>query len=262
MRRRLPNLVIAVFLALLAHGATATAEDGGRHKMRSELVMPEGSGPFPAVLILHTSSGVSPSNFDYAKQLAQKGYASLIPYYFEANYIQQASRGSALNERAEDVLADLQAALKLLKGDPRIDKDRIGAVGFSMGGYWSLVLAAKGDVQAGVSYYGVLSGFGLNKGSARYQFRDVFDEHSSPVLILHGEMDTTQPVAGAHRLSALLGRKNSTFEKYIYPSAGHNFEIYRNDAAADAWNRTLAFFEKYLSRQRPPEEARRSPQLR
>lgn len=262
MPKSTQNLFMAFLLVLVPLCTSAAAGLGVKNNMRSELLMPKGNGPFPAVLILHTSGGVTPANFDYAKRLAEKGYASLIPYYFDANDIRSASRGTALNEHAEEVLADLLTALDYLKSNPRIDKDRLAAVGFSMGGYWALLLAAKGQVQAGVSYYGVLSGFGLNKGSARYQFQDVFDENSSPVLILHGEMDTTQPVAGAHRLSALLERKQVAFEKYIYPYVGHRFEIYHNAAAADSWNKTLEFFDKYLSTKRPPPELQPSSEVR
>ncbi|MGA2333333.1 MAG: dienelactone hydrolase family protein [Syntrophales bacterium] len=231
---------------------------GIEKNMKADFILPDGNGPFPAVIILHTSGGIFGAESSYGEELAKKGYASLIPRYFEAHGISYGSRGYALTDHAEEILADLLDALEYLKKNPKIDKDELGAVGFSMGGYWAMVLAAQGKVQAGVSYYGVLSGVGKNRSKMRYKFEDIFDEKSSPVLILHGAKDMTQPFAGADRLSDLLDQKKVPYEKHIYPDAGHEYDRvrgYNYSVMQDSWNRTLNFFDKYLLKKQP--EARK-----
>ena len=249
-------LCLAFSSSLVDAAERVTIKDMGVQKnMKAEFTLPDGNGPFPAVIVLHTSGGASGAESDYSERLAKIGYASLIPHYFEAHGISHSNRESALTGHAEEILADLSAALEWLKKNPRIDKDKIGAVGFSMGGYWAMVLAAQGKVQAGVSYYGVLSGVGGNREKMRYKFREIFNEKSSPVLILHGSYDTTQKVDGANRLSDILDEKKVPYEKKIYPYAGHEFERFRGykpDAAQDSWERTVHFLEKYLLRNDHP----------
>lgn len=221
---------------------------GVKKNMKADFIMPDGNGPFPAVIILHTSGGISGAELDYGKELAKKGYASLIPHYVEARGGVYPYLLASHTDEAEETLADLLDGLDYLKRNPKIDKDRLGAVGFSMGGYWAMVLAAQAKVQAGVSYYGVLP-VAWKNSNIRYKFEDIFNEKSSPVLILHGSNDMTQRVAGAEKLADLLDQKKVPYEKHIYPYAGHEFERvrgYNYSAAQDSWNRTLNFFEKYL----------------
>lgn len=250
MQKNVFIILITSFCTFLFSCTTTITGLGIKNNLKAEFNIPNGNGPFPAVVVLHPSNGVTDANLDYARMLTGKGYASIVPHYFEAHKINEASRGTALTTHAEEILADLVDVLENLKTNPKIDKNKLGAVGFSMGGYWAMVLAAKGYVQAGVSYYGVLSGVG-NPNNMKYKFADIFNARSSPVLILHGENDTTQPVIGAHRLSAILERKNLPYEKQIYPYAGHHFDSGKDQYSAmavDSWNRTLVFFDKYLQK--------------
>jgi len=96
---------------------------------------------------------------------------------------------------AGPIYADLVDAVTVLQHTGGVNGAKIGAVGFSNGGYFALWLAATSKVQARVSYYGALSGAGTDKSLAR--FAQVFTASSSPVLILHGTADDTVPVAAA-----------------------------------------------------------------
>ena len=250
IRKNIFRAAIACFCVCLFSCTTPVTGLGVKDTPTTELIMPDGGGPFPAVLILHASSGVISADLDYAKMLARNGYACFISHYFEARNINYSSRGEAVSIHAEAILRDLVDTLENLKKNPKVDKDKLGAVGFSMGGYWAMVLAAKGYVQAGVSNYGVLTAIG-QRNPLRYEFGDIFNEKSSPVLILHGANDTTQPVAGAHRLSAILEQKYLAYEKHIYPSAGHSFdrgEYQNSTVASDSRDRTLEFLDKYVKK--------------
>ena len=68
-------------------------------------------------------------------------------------------------------------------------------------------------------------------------------------LILHGEKDSFVSVAQAHELERLLQQQHAPYEIKIYPGQEHGFLGPDGDPAAakDAWDRTLAFFGKYLA---------------
>ena len=221
---------------------------GATKRVHAELIMPDGKGPFPGVLILHTAGGVKKYDIAYAEELAKKGYACLVPYYFDAYSISNDTWGWATTVYAQRILADFSAEIQYLKDQPKINKEKIGAVGFSMGGYWALILAGMKKIQAGVSYYGGLHSESINP-ETRYHFKDIFTKHSSPVLILHGEDDMTVNVKYARQLADMLKKNFCVYELHTYPNTGHNFgrgKSLRTLAASDSWSRTLAFLKKYL----------------
>jgi dienelactone hydrolase len=135
-----------------------------------------------------------------------------------------------------------------LKKSPKVAGKPLGAIGFSNVDYFALWLAAKGDVQAGVSYYGALSGAGTDKSLSR--FRQTFNASSSPVLILHGSNDSTVPADKAMELAEFLKISQSPQELHIYPGAEHRFDRDNgsaNDAAASSTGEnTRAFFKTQL----------------
>lgn len=219
---------------------------GVKHKMRAILITPESDGPHPGILLLHTSGGLSQEDIDFGQRLAQQGYVVLVPAFLEAYGITARTRYSAFTTDAEAIFADFGAALDMLRQNPQVAGSKLGALGFSNGGYFAMWLAATGKVQAGVSYYGALSGAGTDKALDR--FRAVFNRKSSPVLILHGMADQTVPVAAAQRLGDIVAAAGSSYEIHLYDGAGHRFdrEPGLESTAEDAWQRTLAFLASNL----------------
>lgn len=221
---------------------------GVKKNMQADFILPDGEGPFPGVLVLHTSGGVQQGDIQFARELAKQGYACLVPYYFDAHGITAKTRPLATTKYAEEIFSDLVDALRYLKKNQKVNKDKLSAVGFSMGGYWALILAAKGSVLAGVSYYGALSGGG--KGlDLKYRFEDIFTKDSSPVLILHGDNDTVVPVILANQLSAILNATKTLYEMKIYSGVGHRYDRQGSldeNAANDSWDSTLVFLKKHL----------------
>jgi carboxymethylenebutenolidase len=219
---------------------------GAKQAMEATLYKPAGAGPFPAVLILHTSSGLRPPDHAYASKLADEGYICLVPDFFKAYGLSQGNRQRTFTTHAQSIHADFIAAIDMLKKMQGVQADRIGAVGFSNGGYWALLLAANGHIQAGVSYYGAVTGAGTDKSLRAFQ--TAFTDKSSPVLVLHGARDTTVDPQYAEFLVSILKRANVPHEFRLYPSAEHSFERGNLDseAAADAWGRTLRFLNATL----------------
>lgn len=221
---------------------------GVKHEMKAQLFVPDGPGPFPGVLVLHTSGGLQPADTAFAEHLAQEGYVAMVPAFLDAYGITARTRRQSFTTDAEAIYADLAASVETLRHEPKVAGGKVGAVGFSNGGYFAMWLAATGKIDAGVSYYGAISGAGTDRPLAR--FRDAFGKGSAPVLIMHGTADDTVPVQVARHLANILTAKQCVYELQIYPGAGHRFERANNAAdtaaAADSWQRTVAFLGKYL----------------
>lgn len=238
--------------ALWLVAGLATAADpvqvkvGVGQKMEATLYRPAGTGPAPAVLVLHTSGGLRPSDHAYAERLAAEGYVCLVPDFFRAYGLSESNRQQTFTTYAQSIYADFVSAIGTLKKTGGVQADRIGAIGFSNGGYWALLLAARGDVQAGVSYYGAVTGAGTDRTLSA--LRNAFTSKSSPVLVLHGARDATVLPRYAEDLKSILTDAKAPYEFQMYESAGHSYERgnFDAEAAADSWKRTLHFLNATL----------------
>lgn len=245
------SALAALVLAAPTFAETQTLTIGVKRHMEATLFAPDGPGPYPGVLILHTSGGLKSADLDYAKRLTEQGYVTLVPAFMEAYGITAMSRVQTFTSDAENVYGDLANGADVLRAHPKVAGGKIAAIGFSNGGYFAMWLAGSSKIDAGISYYGALSGAGSDKTLSR--FRSVFNEKSSPILILHGTSDRTVPVASAERLADIAQEAGSPFAIQLYKNADHQFERdLRNDAmraaAEDAWGRTLAFLQARLGR--------------
>jgi carboxymethylenebutenolidase len=220
---------------------------GARQAMEATLYKPAGAGPFPAVLVLHTSGGLRPADHAYASKLADEGYVALVPDFFTPYGLSEGNRQQTFTTHAQAIYADFVAAIGMLKKMREVQADRIGAVGFSNGGYWALLLAARGEIQAGVSYYGAVNGAGTD--NSLEAFRSAFTANSSPVLVLHGAMDSVVAPRHAETLKSVLMNVKAPHEFHMYGAAGHSYDRGKqpdNSATAESWKRTLGFFDAKL----------------
>jgi len=169
-----------------------------------------------------------------ATLLAQRGFAVFVPHYFERT----GTHGVADKQTAVRYFPlwgkTIWDAISHLQELPRVDPQNIGLVGFSLGAYLALSVAAVDSrVKAVVEFFG-----GFPKEMK------LFMRRLCPTLILHGENDATVPVSEAYHLQELLEKESIPHEVQIYPGVGHGFtgEIWE-----DAGRRTLAFLQKYLA---------------
>lgn len=227
---------------------TAQLMVGASGKMQATMLAPDGAGPYPGILLLHTSGGLEQADLAYAQRLVGENYVVLVPAFMMAYGLNARSRQETFTSDANPIFADFLAALDTLRRNPKVAGSKLGAIGFSNGGYFAAWLAGAGKVDAAVGYYGAYSGAGSDKSLNR--FRSTFTKGSAPLLILHGSEDETVPVGAAKHLASIVVAAGSPSELHIYDGAGHQFERDssppNNAAAADAWTRTLAFFAKYL----------------
>jgi carboxymethylenebutenolidase len=225
---------------------TQTLSVGVRKNMEATLYTPNGPGPFPQIMVLHTSGGISSFDQGYCGNLAKEGYICIVPAFLRAHGITNETRYMTFTKDRQAILDDFrQIGREVLSQHPKAKPGSIGVIGFSNGGYFAALMAGAGRIRAGVSYYGTFTG--ANSDPQLKRMTAVFKASSSPLLILAGENDTTIGTEVPRKLDAIAKAAGAPCELKMYPATGHDFErsgttgSQNAASAADAWQRTLAF---------------------
>ena len=164
--------------------------------------------------------------------LAEQGFAVYVLHYFDRTETQSADKATILRN-FPIWMKTLWDAVSFVEKQPAVDRERIALFGFSLGAYLSLANASIDNrVQAVVEFFGGLP-----------REMKLFMRRLCPVLILHGETDSTIPVSEAYNLQRLLQEKGIPYEIKIYPGTGHGFD---SDVWRDARSRALEFLQRYL----------------
>ena len=171
---------------------------------------------------------------DPANMLATQGFAVYVLHYFDRTGTTEVVDKQTAMRHFPLWGKTVWDAISHVEGQEIVDRNHIGLLGFSLGAYLALSVAAvDARVQAVVEFFG-----GLPKEMKFFMRR------LCPVLILHGDADSTVPVDEAHHLQEVLEKKNIPYELQIYPGVGHTFT---GETWQDARRRTLAFLQKYLT---------------
>lgn len=137
--------------------------EGGGVTLAASLTIPEGDGPFPAVLLV-TGSGPQDRNETIyghkpfavlADHLARRGVAVLRADDRGVG----GSTGSTMNSTTADFAVDALAGVRLLRGRPEIDPQRVGIIGHSEGGLVAPMAAAEAPGE--VAFVVLLAGPGV-----------------------------------------------------------------------------------------------------
>jgi len=198
--------------------------------------------------------GVNRHIEDVCRRLAAEGWLAVAPHLFHRSgdpvfaYDDKGSFAEAGKLTAEGVLDDLDAAFARIDASG-IPPDATGIVGFCMGGSLALVATAERTVGAGVTFYGG----GVRKG--RFGFPPLAEEAAlleAPWLGLFGDLDGSIPPDEVEELRAAAASSGQPTEVVRYPEAGHAFHnderpSYHAASAADAWQRTLDWFDRHLT---------------
>ena len=208
------------------------------------LTRPDDERQHPALVVIQEWWGLVPHIKDVAGRFAREGFIALAPDLYHGQVTQEPdeARKLAMGLDRNRAVAEIAAAAQYLKAMEQVSPNKIGVVGWCMGGGLALSTAASSpDVGAVVAFYG--------------RPLDVGDtaKLTAPVLGLYGELDQSIPVDAVHAFERELKAYNITHEIHIYPGAQHAFfnetrpHIYHAEAAKDAWQKTLAWFRKYLA---------------
>ena len=221
--------------------------------MRLYVSVPSEAGPFPAVVVIQHQGGVDDFVEEMTQRVASAGYAAVAPDLYHRDGPDCKDDGPTRRARPLDVnvIKDVNATVDFLRGHRSVDAERLGIVGFCMGGRVAYLMAAVNPhFKAAVDYYGGNIMVPWGEGPAPI---DRTAEIYCPLLGLFGEDDANPSPADMRKLDAELTRHGKVHEFHSYPGAGHAFmnrrgERYRADADRDSWPKTLAFFAKHLTR--------------
>lgn len=207
-----------------------------------------GEGAGPGVVVIHEWSGLVPHIRDVCDRLAAEGFTALAPDLLDGRPIadeddEDEKARTALGPEA--VARDLSGAVDFLAGHRAVRGSGVGVVGFGMGGGLALWLASlrPGDVRAVVPFYGAMPWA---------ESQPDWDRVKAPVEGHYGEEDGWATPESARSLERELESRGTEVRLFLYPGAGHGFfddsrpEAYAEDAARQAWVRTLEFLRAKL----------------
>jgi carboxymethylenebutenolidase len=266
----LATLLGLALTAAQAHAApckVATVVDGvfsGGKLVRVERFEPKGTGPWPAVVLLHGLDGLPDRGGVYrgvARRLAARGYVVLLVRYFDRTGTKKGDLPDLLKrfracldethrggKRWQEVRATFAAWLATVadvlahaRKLSRVDPNRVGLVGFSMGGFLATASAMRLELRIAC----VVELFGGLPAELAAGLK-----HMPPTLILHGDRDDVVPLKHARALHDHLVERCLPVEGKVYDNTGHGFR--RPDggvqifAALDAERRATCFLATHL----------------
>jgi dienelactone hydrolase len=261
--RRLAGAALLGLPTLVGPGALTSAASGeevvtfpgaaGGRDIRGFLATPDGRGPFPGVLLLHSCLGLPANRRAIESEIAAWGYVALFVDDFSSRGLRETCAVDF-----PDGLSDAYGALTFLSGLPAVDPSRIAAVGFSQGADTALTIAASGQdsrvpIPPGLAFKAAAAFYPpcANQSGARLRM---------PTLILVGAEDAVTPAADCERLAK---SQPGDVDFVVLPNAGHGFDLpefrggrrvlgmwlsYDPDAAKRSWAELRRFLAKRLAR--------------
>jgi dienelactone hydrolase len=249
--------ILALFIALglaLAAGAAARAANllvvpatATTPPIPVYVVRPPGTGPFPAVLLLHGCGGFDGYLAVGADRLAAKGYVGVALDTLAPHGMTTACDGPSDGDEA----GSARATLAWLRKQPYVMPDRLGVIGFSMGADATLAL---------IDTPGSPVPPGLRAAAIYYPSCDNRDGLINvPLAIFDGDADKVTPVANCTSMAHAAAASGKPVTITTYPGATHGFDVpgpdrmffgqpirYDPAASADAARQVLALLQKYV----------------
>src|SRR3984893_1113949 len=240
--------MFAILLAVTAFAADSktVSDKSGDETVQGLIFTPAGKGPFPALIVIHEYWGLNDWVKEQAAKLAGEGYVALAIDLYRGKVATTPDMAHELMRGVPEDRAkrDLHAAFEFLQTQPNVKKDRIGSIGWCMGGGYSLDVALQEPtLAADVINYGHLA-----------TDPESLKKINAPILGLFGGQDQGIPPDDVRKFEAAMKQQGKKIDVKIYDDAGHAFENpnnktgYRPDDAADAWKRTVSFLAENLKK--------------
>lgn len=195
----------------------------------------------PGIIVLQEWWGLVPHIEDVARRFAGQGYIALAPDLYHGKKTVEEAEAQHLMEGLDWSLAtkEISEAVRYLRA--KEGATRVGVVGFCMGGALTIISAC----QPGIDAYAAFYGFPPKDAAST-------DAITAPGIIFFGEQEEFFSVPDARAFEEKQLACGREAEVVVYPGAGHAFfnnerpEVYRVNAANDAWCRTLDLFGRVL----------------
>jgi carboxymethylenebutenolidase len=223
-------------------------------ELNAAIAVPEGNGPWPAVVMVHEVFGIDENMRAQMLRLASAGYVVIMPDLYSRGGIRKCLTATfrSLASGFGQAFEDIEAAKKLVLAR-KDTTGKVGVIGFCMGGGFALLLANDG-YQASVSNYGMLP-----------KNMDEALAGACPILGNYGAKDK-QLAKAKVQLDESLTKLGVEHDIKMFDEAGHAFMNPKQgggpvfgtllrvtgakpnqEAAKEAWVRIESFFSKYLS---------------
>jgi len=234
----------------------------GTDEIRGYLAVPRGAQRGPGVIMVHENLGIPDHRQDVTRRLAAAGYATLtVDLFSRIGGLPPQDYTTTLERRAKAYLAardeqsipDLYAGMDFLSKLDSVDPERIGSIGFCMGGGIAITWALENEkLKACVVFYGPPvvryeyrpDGRVLNRIPRAPQLKCPFQGH-------FGEADEVISLEDVALFEGGLRKSGHHVEIYTYPGAVHAYHddtlpMYHKEASELSWARTLEFFGRWL----------------
>lgn len=243
------RFVLAVPILLFIFAAFAIAQKpvsfpSGDGTAQAILYLPQTPGPHPALVVIHEWWGLNDWIKQEAAGFAAKGYVALAVDLYRGKVATDPDTAHELSRGLpqDQGVRDLVSAVKFLQGRKDVDRSRIGAVGWCMGGGYAMQLAiAEPALKAVAINYGALA-----------TDKIALAKIHATILGNFGGQDKGIPPDAVHAFESAMQSLGKPVDAKIYPDAGHAFENpnnkggYRAEDAADALGRVDRFFAAEL----------------
>jgi len=253
-------LLLLVALVLFLVGSVAIDYAAGRQRMdaltntnitgqdgapdvRAFVAKPSGSGPFPAVIMIHEFFGLNESIVGKAQLLAEEGYFVVAPDTFRGSTTAWIPRAiyQVITSKPEQVNQDLDAVYAWLQAQSEVAPARTGVMGFCYGGRAALTYSlVNADLAATVVFYG-----------SPETDPKVLQSLPGPVLGIFGGADRSIPLEEVQAFDQALALAGIPHEVTVYEDQPHAFvtdagSIQTDPVQAQAWAQMLGFLEEAL----------------
>jgi len=210
------------------------------------LAVPEGPGPFPALVIIHEWNGLVDRVRQVADDLAAEGYVTLAADLYSGRTGSSSEENIALMSEVrgdmEKVVANLDAAVAYLRSRPDVT-GRVGAMGWCFGGGIALSFGLDGvNHEATAIFYGAL-----------VDDPEVLARMSHQVYRTFGALDSGPSPEQVSAFETALRSAGIENDLHVYDDVGHGFWLridedpaVRGTAGLDAWERLKAYLGRTL----------------
>ncbi|MGH7149052.1 MAG: dienelactone hydrolase family protein [Planctomycetota bacterium] len=203
------------------------------------------SGKSPGLVVVHEWWGLNDQVKGVAGALAEKGYAAIVPDLYAGKVATERDLAHELMRGLEDgkAVKVLRAAVAALRADSAVDGERIGIIGFCMGGKYSLLTALEEEaLSAAVVCYG-----------APITDAEKLKALRCPVLGVFGSEDRGIRVSEVKAFEEAAKKAGKDAVCRVYEKVGHAFlnaerDGYKPDVAEKAWKDIHEFLAKHLRR--------------
>lgn len=212
----------------------------------------------PALVVIQEAFGVNSHIKNVCRRIAAHGYAAFAPELFhrlgdgvDLPYDDFSKvMPSFVTLTNDGLLADIRASLSAARADEHVDADRVGVIGFCVGGFAAFLAAEQTDVKVAVAFYGG----GIVKERPGIKLTPLLGDVASiqaPLLLVFGGQDQSIPNTDIDQIQDALSTHEKQHTIVVMPEGGHGFACderaaYHQSSAEDAWRITFEWLNRHL----------------